>query len=1000
MPVFAALVCVSSTFADDTSAYSSSIVIEESLDELDNMIVIVDDSDSSGASTNPAYALAITGDGYLKKLNKDISYTFNNGYVDAITIGAGAKLDYVTEDTTITVERETTGTSSSNSTGIYVDGGTLGEMAGDIVLTNAAGDSAGLETYNGGYFGEMSGSITVNHLGASGSYATGVWINGMEAYGTESSAGIISGSITVNGGAAYTYGVYLNGNTDTSPGVECWKIAANNQLDSIADTSEIRVTSTTGTATGIMNSYSNVDYVGGTISATSETGAVYAIDNWGSMGEVSASITAIRTGTGTSYCAGLFNRGWGTPATIDVVTSTILATNVNGQCMGIYNVGNITSIDADVTASASGSGYTISLYNLGASGTSYYGINYVQGSYTATAYSGTAAGVYNCCMIDSIDAIISATSTSGMAYGVRNVDYFSSKTSTIGSIAGSITVNAGTAAYGIQNAKVVGDVSASVTVTAGTNAHGINSSSSIGDISGDVDVTAKGSYAMGVRNSGSTVGNITGDITVNAYTSAYGIYSTAGDVGDIDSTIIVDSQTSSATGVYNYGDSMGTVLGAITVNGYSAAYGINNYADMGDVNADIKASATKASGEAFGIYLGASSSIGTIGGSITVTGDWSYGIYTESSAAINFAGGTSITSTNSYDDAYSLYSTAGELTIKVDGVLNLTGNIDVNDGSYTETETGTSYATGNGALTIGSGEVSLSSGSTIAASTLTISEGATLSLTIAGDYTLTSESLTFSNLGTLNLTAGAELVDDQKYAISADTTSDFSGDSAGNVVAYGGTVEGDYFIVSETQNLVLDDSTSSGVTTKVKNARVVVSNKDEDTSIVMNFNASSGVTISAVTTVTELTEIKLTIDEDGTLTETSVNSLDSSFAVFVEETMSSDLTIVAAEAYYFAVSDLAVGESVELIFDVGEGYDISQFTVYHLSEGETEWSVDDTITTISYDGQYLSAIVTGFSSFGYTITKSATADVVPEPSTATLSLLALAGLLARRRRKA
>ena len=86
----------------------------------------------------------------------------------------------------------------------------------------------------------------------------------------------------------------------------------------------------------------------------------------------------------------------------------------------------------------------------------------------------------------------------------------------------------------------------------------------------------------------------------------------------------------------------------------------------------------------------------------------------------------------------------------------------------------------------------------------------------------------------------------------------------------------------------------------------------------------------------------------------------------------------------------AEGDPVYLSFGLGEGFSQSDLSVWHYDG--TEWTLFDA-TDLTYDGQYASFTVTGFS--GYAVT------VVPEPGTLALLMPVAIGLLllARRRRR-
>ncbi|MFI3243487.1 MAG: PEP-CTERM sorting domain-containing protein [Akkermansia sp.] len=532
--------------------------------------------------------------------------------------------------------------------------------------------------------------------------------------------------------------------------------------------------------------------------------------------------------------------------------------------------------------------------------------------------------------INKVDGtIIATTGGSGTAIGYYN-------TGTTGEVAGSFAV----------------EQSGDKTATAVWNAHMGNDPGTIALITGNLQATSNTGDARAIYNIGDITA-IKADITA---TSTAGVVRALHCDKDNDGT---------ATG------SIGSVAGSITANAYGLSQAVYNEGKIGDVNATI--TATSATGNAYGFYLASGSSIGIISGSITAIAEstgGAFGIRTVSQEAIDFGDRTLISATSVSGSAFAIYADGTNLELSSSGSVSMVGSIRVKDAVQ---------GLVGGALSIESGSFELSSPldhqSSINAGSITIKENATLSLVLSGDNVLSSSMLGFDNQGTLKLSAASNAVAGTSIAISADTTMNF--EETGKVVSYGGTVSGNNFIVSQMQSLHLDTE-SSGITTLDDNARVVVTNPEQTVSITMNFNAEAGVNVNSVTTVTDATNI-------------ATAELDQSFAQFVEETKLPSLTLSDAEAYHFGVAGLSAGESVELVFDVGAGYDVSMFTVYHLADGATSWSDATIIKDFNYNGQQLSFVANGFSSYAYSI-------MVPEPSTATLSLLALAGLMMRRRR--
>ena len=161
----------------------------------------------------------------------------------------------------------------------------------------------------------------------------------------------------------------------------------------------------------------------------------------------------------------------------------------------------------------------------------------------------------------------------------------------------------------------------------------------------------------------------------------------------------------------------------------------------------------------------------------------------------------------------------------------------------------------------------------------------------------------------------------------------------GNTKLYGGTLSGNVFKVSEGKSMNID---SAGESVSVAdNGRVILAKDGADT-IEMAFNSDSA-TVNAVNTTTDTLTAQL----------------------------GSDFYKVAA--YSSTLKDL-------------------DFTIWRKATGENEWSKADDISDLSYDGEYLSFVVSHFSDYGYT--------VVPEPSTyaAIIGAISLCLVFSRRKR--
>lgn len=252
----------------------------------------------------------------------------------------------------------------------------------------------------------------------------------------------------------------------------------------------------------------------------------------------------------------------------------------------------------------------------------------------------------------------------------------------------------------------------------------------------------------------------------------------------------------------------------------------------------------------------------------------------------------------------------------------------------------------------------------LGASRVSIANGASLSAKVNGDGTFTNSALNFSNDGTLNLVAGENLATGKygTFVFENPETVYF-----GNVKSYGGTFDHatGTFIVGDANHIVIDETNPVSVEA---NGRVwAVGAESSNTSIVMNFNSADSVTVNSVFDTTES-------DEGFNEILNTMNPAD----------------ILLAEAFEFDVDNLGFDDKASLSFRIGSGFDISQITIYH-KDSEFGWEFAD-VANLEYDGEYLSFIVDGFSSYGYIA-------AVPEPSTyaAICGILVIAFAVWRRR---
>ncbi len=292
--------------------------------------------------------------------------------------------------------------------------------------------------------------------------------------------------------------------------------------------------------------------------------------------------------------------------------------------------------------------------------------------------------------------------------------------------------------------------------------------------------------------------------------------------------------------------------------------------------------------------------------------------------------------------------TIGDGTVGYDSIASSNNHATINKTGAGSLVVNSSMEYFTGSLNVEAGKMEANNG--LGAKAITIANGATLGLQINGNNTLSNSSLVFTNNGTLVLTSKVGLASGD-YTVSATEIADY-----GVTKTYGGVLVGNIFTVAESQKVEV----GAEVSTVVENNGIVEITTNENTSVSMAFNAESA-------TVNKVVEA----------TETLVESIGADF--------------VQMGAYEFDVS-MEEGDTVVLSFYVGDStLKASDFSIFHKSEGG-QWGKAEDVSGISYDGEYLSFVVSHFSSYGYA--------AVPEPSTyaAIFGALALAFVIYRRRK--
>ena len=333
---------------------------------------------------------------------------------------------------------------------------------------------------------------------------------------------------------------------------------------------------------------------------------------------------------------------------------------------------------------------------------------------------------------------------------------------------------------------------------------------------------------------------------------------------------------------------------------------------------------------------------------INVSADKSFS-YTGNKAADDESGGfiNMSSSSSNFNVAENAKLTIGDGTVGYDSIAGDASST-INKAGAGSLVVNSSMEYFTGSLNVEAGKMEANNG--LGAKAITIANGATLGLQINGNNTLSNSSLVFTNNGTLVLTSKVGLASGD-YTVSATEIADY-----GVTKTYGGVLVGNIFTVAESQKVEV----GAEVSTVVENNGIVEIKTDESTTVSMAFNAESA-------TVNKVVEA----------TETLVESIGADF--------------VQMGAYEFDVS-MEEGDTVVLSFYVGDStLKASDFSIFHKSEGG-QWGKAEDVSGISYDGEYLSFVVSHFSSYGYA--------AVPEPSTyaAIFGAIALGFVIYRRRK--
>ncbi len=490
-------------------------------------------------------------------------------------------------------------------------------------------------------------------------------------------------------------------------------------------------------------------------------------------------------------------------------------------------------------------------------------------------------------------------------------------------------------------------------------------------LSGDTeaaDVTFSGDNDMNMTNEGSISSSTTitkdGDSTL---TTGQSLSADAGISVDAGSIVLtgegsLDSQTSVAEGA-------SVTAGSITVTGTSEGAELSD----GGLSVDTLTSTTVASATV------------EVTGNATLTGST-----IDSDSTLNVTAGTL-----TIDETSTLAATTTltEGTAVSTGVITVTGNtddasIEFDEGSLTQTDL--SSATVSQSTVAVTGEATLTDSTIGANSTVEVSNEASLTV----DDSIVIEVKEATGLASLVLGDSGSL---SSNGISGATVSGatitIKGTSSGTIT--GGSVAALLAgIASDTETV---DSTKTFENTTLSDTDVVMG--VDSTLTLINVTITSDTTFTAASDSTvNATDLTINVAEGDNLTISdggatfTIDTFEGVSTVNVSGALSINLDLDSGD-YETLVSLL--GTDGEIIFDLAGVTNYDNLT-------------DATITIASMDDpdEFIIFSAAGSESVGSSGDNNSSlvftvdsADVIPEPSTATLSLLALAGLLARRRRK-
>ncbi len=497
-----------------------------------------------------------------------------------------------------------------------------------------------------------------------------------------------------------------------------------------------------------------------------------------------------------------------------------------------------------------------------------------------------------------------------------------------------------------------------------------------GGLSTDVDA---------VTISGATLNETVYDITVNragedADYIVNGIYlENAAHINTVsDSTDIKVTNAGNASGIYmSFNTSIDSLGGTIDVESTAGiAYGVFALlSDVTSITADIDVS-NSGDEDSYGI-LTTASSIDEIDADIdvTITGDGdAYGIYNNSSTLPDISSIISVitsgdgNATGIYNTGSTLADISGEIYVISSGEGKVIGIKSTSDLGQVTADITVQSAGFNAVGIETEGSIGVIDANITVTST-TVTESAML----AGIYVMDSSddyTLTIAEGTTITVSGG--VTNDAIYKLSGDltvtTTESITGSTSDVVTINGGIhVATDSSFTFESGNYLLTSGEWTGGSVNIcSGASVTI-----DGSVYMSFNTELNFYIDSVIDAPLLT---LT---DGSLISSYTSNSDTAYVVTLSITLSAEMTeLYNLDPSAFNLNVIATENEADMCYftDTVTTGVVNSLTLYGTDEN------GDTVTLTS-------------------LSTSDFVEAVPEPSTATLSLLALTALMARRRRK-